>query len=288
MKLKVFILLFLSYWLSTSDALANRNACNGNFLATFNPSEIIEEQSKRVSVYLPLKVQVSENLLNCADEIWVEDVDYYSFVFDGPTDYKYAKLQDAQFKRIRIRNGIGKTPLNSRSTQMWLRLRHYSLFPAGDYIGSIKVSIVRNNKVIDEQFLDMTYYSEPRISISLDNSSKGKVSGSSGHYQIDLGELKSNMRFNWGIKILSNSSYDIVVDSEYNGLRHETDTQALIDYSIRFDNVKISSSERLMRSYNFFSGVKNKWYGFEFMLGNVEMMPAGNYQDNLSLTVYPR
>ncbi|MBQ4837959.1 MULTISPECIES: hypothetical protein [Pseudoalteromonas] len=288
MKFKILVLLILSYLLFTSPAQANWRNCYGNLLATSNPSDIITEHKNRVSVFLPLKVQVSDRLLDCADEIWVEDVYYYSMVFEGPTQDKYAKLFDAQFKKIKVRNGIWKSKLTDRSTQMWVRLRHYSLFPAGEYYGAIKVSVVRNNQVVEEQYLDMTYYSEPQVSISLDNNSKGKVSGGHGQYQINLGELKSNMRFYWGIKILSNSSYDIVLDSEFNGLRHETNTRALIDYTIAFDNVKISSSEQLNRSYNFYSGVKNKWYGFEFVLGNVELMPAGYYRDNLSLTVYPR
>ncbi|KZN29763.1 hypothetical protein [Pseudoalteromonas luteoviolacea] len=288
MKSIIFTLLTLSILLSAPSAFARWNDCDGSMIATSNPSDIIEEHNNRVTVYIPIKIQVSDSLLDCADEIWVEDVYYYSMVFSGPTQDKYAKLYDSQFKKIKVRNGIWRSDLKDRSTQMWVRLRHYSLFPAGAYTGHVIVSVVKNNEIIDEQYLDLTYYSEPQVAISLSNSSKGKVSGSNGNYYIDLGELKSNMRFNWGIKVLSNSSYDIVVDSEYNGLRHETNTQALIDYSIKFDNTQISSSERLYRSYNFYPGVKNKWYGFEFKLGNVELMPAGTYQDNLSLTVYPR
>ncbi len=287
MKFALFLLLALSYLISPV-ALAKRNKCDGNFLATSNSAEIKEEYGNQVTVYLPLKIQVSDSLLDCADEIWVEDTYYYSFVFSGPTEDKYARLLDSQYKRINVKNGIAKATLTSRSTQMWMRLRHYSLFPAGYYYGAVKVSIVRRNKVIAEQYLEMTYYAEPQIAISLDNSSKGKVSGDDGHYLIDLGELKTNMRFYWGIKILSNSSYDIVLDSEYNGLRHETNKRALIDYAISFDNVKISSSGRLTRSYNFYPGVRDSWFGFEFQLGNTELMPAGYYRDNLSLTVYPR
>ncbi|MFT4926740.1 MAG: hypothetical protein ACI8WB_002838, partial [Phenylobacterium sp.] len=122
---------------------------------------------------------------------------------------------------------------------------------------------------------------------TLDNNSQSKVSGINGDYQIDLGELVNNAQFDWGIKVLSNSAYDIVLDSEYNGLRHESKTDALIDYTISFDNVKIPSSEQLSRSYDFAASVNNTWFGFSFVLGNVEFMPAGNYQDNLSLTIYP-
>ncbi|MBQ4864113.1 hypothetical protein J8L98_20700 [Pseudoalteromonas sp. MMG013] len=288
MKFIIFTMLTLNFLLSAQSAFARGNDCDGNMFATSNPSDIIEEYNNRVTVYIPIKIQVSDSLLNCADEIWVEDVYYYSMVFSGPTQDKYAKLYNSQFKKIKVRNGIWRSNLKDRATQMWVRLRHYSLFPAGAYTGHVVVSVVKNNEIIDQQYLDLSYYSEPQVAISLSNSSKGKVSGNNGNYHIDLGELKSNMRFNWGIKILSNSSYDIVVDSEYNGLRHETNKQALIDYSIKFDNSQVSSSERLYRSYNFYPGVKNKWYGFEFKLGNVDLMPAGTYQDNLSLTVYPR
>ncbi|KZN44491.1 hypothetical protein [Pseudoalteromonas luteoviolacea] len=288
MKIKVLTLMILSFLMLSAKARADWYSCYGNLWVTSNSTDIITEHTNRVTVFLPLKVQVSEQLLNCADEIWVEDVYYYSMVFEGPTQDKYAKLFDAQFKKIKVRNGIWKSPLNERTTQMWVRLRHYSLFPAGAYNGAIRVSIVKNNQIVEEQYFDMTYYSEPQVSISLDNNSQGKIAGSHGQYQINLGELKSNMRFYWGIKILSNSSYDIVLDSEFNGLRHETNTNALINYSVSFDNVKMSSADQIYRSYNFNPGVKNKWYGFEFILGNVELMPAGYYRDNLSLTVYPR
>ncbi|MFC3030994.1 hypothetical protein ACFOEE_00415 [Pseudoalteromonas fenneropenaei] len=282
----LYLLILCSCVIFASNVLAK--PCSGNLLVTSNPSEIKVENSNRVSVYLPLKIQLPDNLVDCADEVWVEDVNYYSLVFFGPTEDKYAKLLDAQFNTLSAQNGIFSMPIQNRTTQLWVRLRHYSLFPTGNYTGSLKVSVIRKKKIIEEQYLDLTYYSEPQIAISLDNSSQSRVSGSNGLYHIDLGELKSNMRFYWGINILSNSSYDIVLDSEYNGLRHEIDTKTLLDYTIGFDNAKISSSDRLMRSYNFNPGVRSKWYGFEFILGNTELMPAGNYQDNLSLTVYPR
>ena len=78
-----------------------------------------------------------------------------------------------------------------------------------------------------------------------------------------------------------------MVDSEYGGLRHESNSAATIGYSLTFDNVKISSQQQLVLRYDFLSGVKNTWFGFAVALGNVEMMPAGHYQDNISLTVYP-
>ena len=171
---------------------------------------------------------------------------------------------------------------------LWVKLTHFNLFPAGEYTSAIKVSVVDYwDDPIDEQFLLLDYYSEPKISIELDNNSKGKVYGSDGDYYIDLGELTSNKRFNWGVNVLSNSAYEIVVDSEFDGLRHETNRRALIDYTLGFDNVNISSSEQLRRSYDFSDSVKNTWFGFSFTLGDVELMPAGYYEDNISLTIYP-
>lgn len=259
----------------------------GSMLATSDPAEVQEQYGQKVNAFVPVKVQVSNNLLDCADEIWIDAIWSNKIMFWGPGLDKKGLLVDSQYKQIKQKRGVWQIPLTERQTQLWVKLNHYSLFPSGFYFGKLRVSLVSDGDVIAEQFLDLTYYSEPKISIELDRTSKGKVKGTNGDYHIDLGELKSNARFDWGIKVLSNSAYDIVLDSEFDGLRHETNRQTKIDYTIEFDNVKIPSSEVLWMRYGFSNGVKNTWFGFSFQLGNVDLMPAGNYQDNLSLTIYP-
>ncbi len=261
--------------------------CKGNLIVTSDVADMYEQYKNNVKAFIPLKIQVPNNLYNCADEIWIEAVDTNNIKFKGPNITKTAKLKNAQFKKIKAKNGIFKIDLNDRTTNMWLQLTHYSLFPAGDYTSKLKISIVSFGDVVEEEFLTVEYYSSPKISLSLDSNSQSKVSGNNGEYQIELGELTTNARFDWGIQVLSNSAYDIVLDSEFNGLRHETNLDAIIDYSISFDNVKIPSTDQLSRSYDFAASVKNTWFGFSFTLGNAELMPAGRYQDNLSLTIYP-
>ena len=276
------LLLFMS-----SQASANWWNCNGSLLLFSDENEVIETYENKVRAYLPLRVKVSNSLLNCGDQIIVESVDDWQLRFYGPNLRKNGKLLDSQFNRITRRNGYYLADLDERETQFWVRLQHYSFFPAGSYVSRVRVMILSEGYVVREEIIDMEYYSEPKISIELDSNSQGKVSGSGGDYHIDLGELQTGQQFNWGIKVLSNSAYDIVVDSEFNGLRHESNPNVFIDYSISFDNVKISSSEQLVRRYDYLNGVKNTWFGFAVELGSVELMPAGYYQDNLSLTVYP-
>lgn len=259
----------------------------GTLLATSDPADVQEKYTNKVKVYVPIKVQVSNNLLNCADEIHIDAIYANKIKFWGPGLNKKGVLVDNQLKQISSKRGLWKVDLNERVTQLWVRVNHYSLFPAGDYESRVLVSLVADGEVIHEQYLDLLYYSEPKISIELDSSSQGKVSGSNGDYQIDLGELKSHSRFDWGINVLSNSAYDIVLDSEFNGLRHETNSSAIIDYTVEFDNVKIPSSEVLWLRYGFSNSVNNTWFGFGVELGNLDLMPAGSYQDNLSLTIYP-
>lgn len=287
MKQPTVIMLLTALLLLCCPAQAKKNKCKGSLAVDSIAADTIEEYSNRVKVFIPVKIKVSNSLLKCADEIWIETIDSNNIRFVGPANNKTGKLLDHRFKRIKTTTGIFKTALIDSQTQLWIKLTHYSFFPAGHYNGKIKVSVVSDNTVVDEQLIDMTYYSAPKISISLDNNSRAKVSGNNGNYQIDLGELVNNARFDWGIKVLSNSAYDIVLDSEYNGLRHETNTSALIGYTVGFDGVKIPSSEQLTKRYDFAASVKNTWFGFSFVLGNVDLMPAGNYQDNLSLTIYP-
>lgn len=283
------IMLFvLGVLVFSQTAQADKKSCKGSFVVVSDTAEVIEKFAKKVKVYVPVKVQLSNALYDCADEIWIESLNGNKIFFSGPTGEKVGKLQDERFKNIKIRKGVWKTPLKDRTSHLWVKMTHLSLFPAGAYNAKVKVSIVSKNNIIDEQFVSLQYFAQPTISIALDSTSQHKVSGSNGDYQIDLGELVDHARFNWGIYVFSNTAYDIVLDSEYNGLRHETNKQALIDYTISFDNVKIPSSQQLVRRYDFAAGVNNSWYGFSFELGKVELMPAGNYQDNLSFTVYPR
>ena len=285
---QAIILFILSPLFFSQTAAAAKNSCKGTLIVLSDPADIIEKYGNKVKVYVPVKIEVSNKLYDCAEEIWIEPLNGNKILFSGPTGEKVAKLQDEQFNNISSTKGVRKIPLIERTTQLWAKMTHFSLFPAGFYSTGIKISVVRNDKVIEEQFVSLQYYSQPTISIELDNSSQQKVSGSNGDYQIDLGELVNNAQFSWGINVFSNTAYDIVLDSEYNGLRHDTNKKALIDYTISFDNIKISSSQQLTRRYDFNSGVDNSWFGFSFELGNVELMPAGNYQDNLSFTVYPR
>ena len=277
-------LLFAAMCLSSFTVSAH---CNGALLLFSDEHEVIEQYSHKVRVYLPLRVKVSNSLLKCADQILIESVDDWQLTFYGPHIRKNGKLLDSQFNRISYRNGYYLADLDERETQFWVRLQHYSFFPAGNYLSRLRVSILAEGYVVREQVIDMSYYSEPKIALELDSNSQGKVTGSGGDYQIDLGELSSNRRFSWGLKVLSNSAYDIVLDSEFNGLRHQSNPNILIDYVISFDNVKMSSSDQLVRRYDFLSGVKNTWFGFAIELSDVELMPAGYYEDNLSLTIYP-
>lgn len=287
-RVAIIAAMFLTLPVSAQWDWGNWSNCRGgSMLVTSDPADVQEVYGNKVNAYVPIEVQVSNNLLNCADEIWVDAIWSNKIKFWGPGLNKKGKLVDNNYKQISSKRGVWKVPLTERQTQMWVKLTHYSLFPAGYYYGRVLVSLVSDGEVIEEQYLDLTYYSEPKISIELDNSSKGKVKGGNGDYQIDLGELKSHTRFDWGIKVLSNSAYDIVLDSEFNGLRHDINRNSVIDYTIEFDNVKIPSSETLWLNYGFSNGVKNTWFGFSFELGNVDFMPAGNYQDNLSLTIYP-
>ncbi len=276
-------------WLSAIPAVAAdwSYGCHGNMLVTSDPADVQEQFDKKVSAFVPLKIQVSNNMLDCADEIWIDAIWSNRIMFWGPGIDKKGQLVNSQYKQIKGKRGLWKVDLNERLTQLWVKLTHYSLFPSGYYFGRVRVLLMSNGYVVDEQYVDLTYYSEPKISIELDSASQGKVQGSNGDYQIDLGELKSYSRFDWGIKVLSNSAYDIVLDSEFNGMRHQSNKKALIDYTIEFDNVKIPSSEVLWLRYGFSNGVKNTWFGFSLELGNVEFKPAGHYQDNLSLTIYP-
>jgi hypothetical protein len=286
MYTKIALITLLPVAVMFAQPVQAMGKCKGNLLVTSDVADMYEQYKNNVKAFIPLKIQVPNNLYNCADEIWIEAVETNKIKFKGPIK-KTAKLKNAQFKKIKAKNGIFKIDLDDRITQMWLQLNHYSLFPSGVYESKLKISIVSGGDVIEEEFLTVEYYSSPKISLSLDSTSQSKVSGNNGEYQIDLGELTTNARFDWGIQILSNSAYDIVLDSEFNGLRHETNLDAIIDYSISFDNVKIPSTDQLSRSYDFAASVKNTWFGFSFILGNAELMPAGSYQDNLSLTIYP-
>ena len=279
--LLAFVLLMFN-----TKVLANWG-CWGSAVIDSNPADIIETYAKQAKVWLPIEIKVSNRLYWCVDTIEIEAVDSNNLWFSGPADDIKGKLLDDNFKRIKLRRGVWSIPLWDRTTQLWARINHFSLFPAGQYHSRIRISLISDDEVVDEQFLDLTYYSEPKISIELDKESKRKVSGANGSYQIDLGELKSHSRFDWGINILSNSAYDIVVDSEFNGLRHQQNRKAVIEYSLSFDNVNILSSDQLTRRYDFAASVKNTWFGLSFTLPDVEMMPAGYYQDNLSVTVYP-
>lgn len=282
------ILLLVSLLVYSQGVKAAKNSCNGSVIVVSDPADVIEQSGRKAKVYVPIKVTVSNDVFDCADQIWVDSLDGNKIIFSGPTGDKTAKLQNHRFKNIKAKRGVWKTSLQDRTSQLWVKLTHFSLFPAGTYSARVKVAVVSNNKIIEEQFVSLQYVAQPTISIALDSSSQNKVAGSNGDYQIDLGELVSNTRFDWGINVFSNTAYDIVLDSEYNGLRHDTNTQALIGYTISFDNVKIPSSQQLIRRYDFSSGLNNSWFGFSFELDKVELMPAGNYQDNLSFTVYPR
>jgi hypothetical protein len=285
---KFFLSFILIVLLVSQLGQAKDKKCSGSLLVTSDDADTYEQYQNNVEVFQSLKVQVSNELLDCADEIWIEAIDSNSIRFAGPNLTKTAKLKNAQFKEIKAKKGIFKIDLDERITQLWLQLTHYSLFPAGDYDSKIKISLISDDDVVEDAFLALNYYSSPKMSLELDSTSQRKISGSNGEYQIDLGQLTTSARFDWGINVLSNGAYDIVLYSEFKGLRHETNLDAIIDYTISFDNVRVLSSEQLTRRYDFAASVKNTWFGFSFVLGNVELMPAGNYQDNLSLTIYPR
>ncbi|MFT4928786.1 MAG: hypothetical protein ACI8WB_004906, partial [Phenylobacterium sp.] len=92
--------------------------CEGTLLVESNPAELIEEYANRVRVYLPLKVLLSEELANCADEIEIEAIDGNKIVFAGPNINKNGKLMDNQFNKISVKKGLSVVDVEGRTTQM--------------------------------------------------------------------------------------------------------------------------------------------------------------------------
>ena len=57
--------------------------CNGTIQVDYNPAEVIEQYAKRMKVYLPIEITVSNRVLNCGYEIWIEGVDTNTISFQG-------------------------------------------------------------------------------------------------------------------------------------------------------------------------------------------------------------
>ncbi|UPR37240.1 hypothetical protein ISX50_18455 [Vibrio cyclitrophicus] len=159
---------------------------------------------------------------------------------------------------------------------------------SGTYRGLLEVS---PSYTSDSKQIEISPSSLP-VSVNVPPAAKIHFYGlTQQHYDLDLGTLYSNkiIRSAPNLWVQSNTAYTIVFESSHQGmLRHESDeTKWDIPYQLSLDSDRINL-EQLDARIQRLSATIGQPIPLNFVIGETENKPGGQYDDTLQISIEPR
>lgn len=215
------------------------------------------------------------------------------------------RLHYELYDSVQYKNRLAGLPTTSMENVLKGRLNktqplqnlHYYIFvpfdqdvPAGNYSVSINISVYEGSigqyTLHDTKQVTYTVTVPANISISIQSSP-----GIGETADIDFGTLQIGESRSFSIDIISNTPYDISIESENNGALTQDTTRApnTIPYALQYNGRSIDLSRRTYLSYpERKQSTEISTHEFNATIGEFDFVLWGKYQDNLVLTVAAR
>ncbi|WP_153448435.1 C2 domain-containing protein [Vibrio algicola] len=282
--LKIFVVILFS-----TMSMKSLAQCEVNWSITESPVGVILHQGKYV---LPVKVVVNSTNESCTTYLALNAKK--TIVFRSGRDAFKAKILDNQMNRIPIWNEKFLLPLKDNEAHVYLVLRSpFELMP-GNYstffdflIFDAKKKIVNTSSVSSQS---VSFSVEPVASVQV----RGKrQTNHYGNYEIDFGNLYKGNTQKVMLLFNSNTLTQVSIESKNGALVNARNNEYRIHYEVMLD---------VRQKFKFQPSKSNKTAVFERVSGKgkklVKMQMrilddtksalAGQYQDNLILTIGPQ
>lgn len=265
--------------------------CPTEFTVSANP--ITWRANRNNLQTIPITVRFSERTDSCVTHILFYTDNDPNLVLRSGTESIATDLVDrsrshfAQYS-INGRQAYVVPVNNTKRLKVWAQLQSTEAVIAGEYSGAISVVATYYGYHISPEVLGTIELDVPSVlDVSVPTSGNSTIFGSGSYYYVELGNLHEGKSANWNIDIYSNVHYQVSVQSENLGLKHQNSSDR-IHYDVIMDGARFSSSSGYARAYTNYNPLSTNTVSFEVEVGSTDLKPAGRYTDNLIVTVSAR
>ena len=248
MRTLIFIAAFLLSASSSADS------CTGNIRIFVSENAETHFNENQTSVLLPARLQLSPEIAQCAKQVYFKPLVGNDYKLEGQSGKVALSFRDASriplIKKPFQGQLLYATDVNSRTViPLNLLLGSNGLITPGVFSNAFDVLVeTKENQILS--FTDsIQYYSPSLLAVDI-TSNDPKVSGTRRHYSVEMGELRTNASAKWAVNILANGRYSVKIHAENGKLKHVSDEQSDINYTLQIDQKVYSPEREILISYN--------------------------------------
>lgn len=265
--------------------------CEADFTTTVRPLTWQANQNNLQRIRIDIRF--TQRTDSCVTEVLLFTDNYYYLSLNSDTDSVNSEIADRRRDVYPLYYVGGRiawvVPIyRVRSLRLYAQLTSNEPIIAGDYRGHLNIAASSYGSIVsDEKVVNVDMEVPSILSVSVQTSGNPALSGGSGYYYVELGDMYEGKRVDWDLDVYTNTHYDVTVNSEYGGLRHKSDG-TLIDYDILMDGQRFSASNGYTKRYINYSPLTTSSIPLAVEVGVTDFKPAGEYVDYMVVTVSAR
>ena len=266
--------------------------CIGNWSVRFIDEESSVRPNFGESTWIKAYVEVGSELRQCTDFIVISTKSESQFWLKGPQgrvalqffDKHVAPLMQVDSQSVKLNLEQAKL------TYFWLKIPQGSFLSAGNYSISVDVSLITNkhHRPVSTQTKVINYSVKPFASLSLDSSRYSWMKSSGSYHQVMLGQLKTGLKRQFDLQVLSNANVVMQVEPK-NGVLKHVDSHGSIPYYLLVNKQRVKSSKQPVSfELGRMSARTPSSIPFGIEVGSTRSAIAGNYREVLKVSVIAR
>ncbi|MDD1828590.1 hypothetical protein LRP52_41135, partial [Photobacterium sp. ZSDE20] len=188
-------------------------------------------------------------------------------------------LVDSQSVRLNLEQ--------AKLTYFWLKIPQGSFLSAGHYHTSVDVRLISNtqHRPVSTQTRNINYYVKPFASLTVDSDRYSWMKSSGSYHQVMLGRLKTGLKRQFDLQVLSNANVVMEVEPK-NGVLMHVDSQGAIPYYLLVNNQRVKASKQPVSfELGRMSARTPSSIPFGIEVGSIRNAIAGNYREVLKISV---
>lgn len=260
--------------------------CSGNWSIQLEPNMIEYRRQGVVSAWLPGYVDVKGALRHCAQQLALTPQNASSILLTNNGHKLEGQLYDHSYRNL-VKGKEGNHMLTlspTGRTQFWLRLPTAGFSPVGRYNGRLDAELIGTPST-QKRRVELTYLAEPVLSLKVPTTAQSWLTQSGHHYRVDLGEMTHGVSRDIRLEIRSNASITISIESKLGKLKHRSMPGQFIDYTLRMNGHSWHPSTPFTRSLGALASNRYTPVPFGIEVSPQPMAFAGDYSDQLSITI---
>ncbi|MGR5142952.1 hypothetical protein ACQKPX_14840 [Photobacterium sp. DNB23_23_1] len=263
--------------------------CTGNWTVRFIDEDSSIRPNFGESTWIKAYIEVGSSLRQCADTIIISTKSESQFWLKGPQGKVALQFFDKHVTPLALvdSQSVSLKLEKAKLTNFWLKIPQGAFLSAGKYSASVDVGLISNTQYrpVSIKTKVINYYVKPFASLSLDSSSYSWMKNSGSYHQVMLGRLKTGLKRQFDIHVLSNANVVMEVEPK-NGVLKHVDSQGAIPYNLLVNNQRVKASKQPVSfELGRMSARTPSSIPFGIEVGSIRNAIAGNYREVLKISV---